>query len=210
MKFLQQLQAAGAFGILRADTSRAAVEAGTVLAEEGLPILELTFTVPDASEAIATLRRRFPDVVVGAGTVTTPAEVADAVRAGAQFLVSPGCSSDLLASMASSGLPFVPGVCTPSEVLVAREAGATAFKLFPSGPLGLDYLKQLRGPFPDLAFVPTGGVQLDDVANFLRAGAVAVGLSSPLCTPSEIEERRWEVVRPRVAQLRKAVADARG
>ena len=210
VSFLDGLEEAGAVGIIRTKRPETAVTTGLVLAEGGMSILEVTFTVPGAVQVITKLRAELPGVLIGAGTITTAKDVAAAKAAGAEFLVSPGCTEDLLGSMMQSGLPFLPGVSSPSELLMAKEAGADVLKLFPAGLLGPDYLRQLRGPFPDVALVPTGGVQIEHVSDFLRAGALAVGLSSPLCSEADIEERRWDSVLERVSQLRGAVFDVRG
>ncbi len=177
--------------VLRGDDAAGVVEAAEVLAGAGIGAIEVTWTVPDAERAVTTLRDRLPDHLIGAGTLTTPHQVARAVDAGAQFLVSPGSPAGLLDAMLRSGVAALPGVLTPGEIVAATAAGATAVKLFPAGTVGPAYLGQLRGPFPMLEVVPTGGIDLQDVEDWLAQGALAVGLSTSLCSPGDIRRRDW-------------------
>lgn len=193
--------------VLRGDEPVGVLRAGEVLAEAGVAVIEVTFTVPEASKVIRALRKRLPDQLVGAGTVATPVDVAAAVDSGAQFVVSPGTSPALLEAMLGCGVPALPGVLTPGEVLTARAAGAPAVKLFPAAAVGCGYLAQLFGPFPDLEVVPTGGIGLDDVKGWLGHGALAVGLSTALCSPADIRRHDWEAVTKRA---RIAVRHAEG
>jgi 2-dehydro-3-deoxyphosphogluconate aldolase/(4S)-4-hydroxy-2-oxoglutarate aldolase len=120
------------------------------------------------------------DLLVGAGTVTTPRQVGEAVEAGAQYLVSPGTSVAVAEEMRSSGTPFAIGALTPSEVMAAGDLGANLVKLFPGSLGGPPYLRALRGPFPDVPFMPTGGVSIDNARSWLDAGAVCLGAGSDL------------------------------
>ena len=156
------------------DISRAAVEGG-------LRAVEVTCAVPDAAAVIAELRATAPDgVLVGAGTVLEATQLQAVVAAGAQFVVSPGLDPEIVAQALESGVPALPGVLTPSEVTRARALGLEAVKLFPAEPLGPPHLRALRSVFPDVAFVPTGGVTHTNAAAWLAAGALAVGLAGEL------------------------------
>lgn len=186
--------------VLRADNANAALEAANVLIDAGVGAVEVTFTVPNAAEVIDHLARSRPEALVGAGTVTSPAHVQEAVDAGAAFLVSPGASPALLGAMIASGLPSVPGTFTASEMMTAHSAGAAAVKLFPAGALGPAHLDQLRGPLPNLAVVPSGGIGIEDVPVWLAHGALAVGLGS-LATPADIAARDWPAVRAKAARV---------
>lgn len=141
------------------------------------------------------LREKHDDrVMVGAGTVTTPEHVEKAVVAGAAFLVSPGCDPDLVPTMLDTGLAVLPGVLTPSEVMLAGRLGVGTVKLFPGSLGGPAYLKALRGPFPEVGFVPTGGVSVENVADWFAAGAVAVGVGGALAPPKIEAGERGRVV----------------
>lgn len=162
-----------------------ATEVANTLIEGGVLGIEITFTTPDAHLAIRDLKEEHGDhILLGAGTVTTREQVEQAAEAGATFLVSPGCDPELLPAMLGTGLLVLPGTLTPSEVMLARRLGTQAVKLFPGSLGGPSYLKALRGPFPDLPFVPTGGVSLGNIADWFPAGAFAVGAGSALAPPS--------------------------
>lgn len=176
---LATLRATPVLAILRARTARHVGAAVRTLAEVGVSAVEVTLTTEGALEALGRVRADHPELLAGAGTVITPQDAADAVAAGAQFLVAPCVRPDTMAAAAGLGAPMIPGAFTPTEVVTAVEHGAALVKLFPSS-LGPSYLRALRGPLPDVAFLPTGGVELDTIGAFLAAGALAVGLGSPL------------------------------
>jgi 2-dehydro-3-deoxyphosphogluconate aldolase/(4S)-4-hydroxy-2-oxoglutarate aldolase len=163
--------------IVRGGDARAAVR---ILFEAGVRLVEVSLTSPDALEVITDLAVEAPeDGWLGVGTIRTPADVDDALAAGATFAVSPATTGAVRASVAA-GLPVLAGVLTPTEVETALGFGADAVKLFPASLGGVDYLKALRAPFPDVPFVPVGGVGLVEAVAYLDAGAVAVGVGSPL------------------------------
>lgn len=193
------LQAERVVAVMRAPDVSRAVECGLVLAEEGFRVLEVTFTLSDAPAAIAELAGRLPDVLVGAGTVRTAAELERAVDAGAAFVVTPGATAGLLPALANAPLPVIPGVSTASEVMAVLEEGLDLVKLFPARAGGVRHLRDLRGPFPELEAVVTGGVGIADIPEWLRAGALAVGLGSDLCSPADLQQRDWSSVRAAAA-----------
>jgi 2-dehydro-3-deoxyphosphogluconate aldolase/(4S)-4-hydroxy-2-oxoglutarate aldolase len=166
--------------VLRGDDPARVVEAGEALHEAGITCLEATFTTPGAAEVIAELVRRLPEASVGAGTVLEPAQAGEALRAGATFLVTPAPCLDVVAAAGEAGTPVLAGAFTPGEVLAAWRAGASAVKIFPAATGGPSHVRDIRGPLPDIPFVPTGGIGIDDAVEYLRAGAVAVGLGSAL------------------------------
>jgi 2-dehydro-3-deoxyphosphogluconate aldolase/(4S)-4-hydroxy-2-oxoglutarate aldolase len=147
------------------------------LCRGGIRVLEITTDTPGAWNVAP----KVPDgVLLGAGTVTTVEQVRRVADLGARFVVSPGFDPEVVAAAADRGLAPLPGVATGSEVLAARRAGVEFYKLFPAGALGTRYLRELRGPFGDLAFVPTGGITVDAIGAWLDAGAFAVALGSDL------------------------------
>jgi len=179
---LAALRGARVVGVLRAASADAAVAAAQAAARAGLRAVEVTFTTPDAAAAIRTLRATLPaNVLLGAGTVMTPEDAGAAAEAGAAFLVSPHLCGELIAFAASRGVLYLPGVLTPTEVVLALRLGAHAVKLFPAASSGGPaYLRDLLGPFPGLPVMVTGGVQPPQVPAYLAAGALAAGLGSPL------------------------------
>jgi 2-dehydro-3-deoxyphosphogluconate aldolase / (4S)-4-hydroxy-2-oxoglutarate aldolase len=168
----------GIVAILRAKTADSFAAVADVLVSAGVTALEVTLTSQGAIDALAGLRRQLPaTVAVGAGTVLTADQAKASVDAGAEFLVSPVLDAGLVAG---SPVPFYPGAFTPTEIYAAAQAGAPMVKVFPAGGLGPGYLRDIRGPLPDARIMPTGGIKIEDVADWLAAGAVAVGLGSPL------------------------------
>ena len=149
------------------------------LTRGGVHVLEVTVDTPGAWTAIERAAQR-PDLVVGAGTVTEPGEVERVAALGGRFVVSPGFDREVVRAALANGLEPLPGVATGTEVLAARRAGAQLFKLFPAGALGVRYLAELRGPFGAEPFVPTGGISLARIGDWLNAGAFAVALGGEL------------------------------
>ncbi|AVH60629.1 MULTISPECIES: bifunctional 4-hydroxy-2-oxoglutarate aldolase/2-dehydro-3-deoxy-phosphogluconate aldolase [Streptomyces] len=181
MDLLAALRAHRLLAIVRGSDPDAALNTVLTLVAEGVPLVEVSLTGRDALDVIAQARAALgPDATLGAGTVLTSDEARAAQKAGAAFLVTPAVS-DGIATGRELGLPVLAGVMTPTDVLQAHRLGATALKLFPAGSAGgPGYLRDLRGPFPDLPFVPVGGVDAQAAAGYLRSGATAVGVGSPL------------------------------
>ena len=168
----------GVVAVLRASTADGFAAVADVLVEAGITAIEVTLTSRGAIDALAGLRRQLPPVaVVGAGTVLTADQAKAAADAGAAFLVSPVLDPEL---SGVAGVPFYPGGLTPTEIFRAHAAGAPLVKLFPAGAVGPRYLKDLHGPLPDVRIMPTGGIDIADVATWLGNGAAAVGLGGPL------------------------------
>jgi 2-dehydro-3-deoxyphosphogluconate aldolase/(4S)-4-hydroxy-2-oxoglutarate aldolase len=152
-----------------------------VLAENGVRSIELTLSTPGTFEHLpALLKRLGDDVEVGIGTIVTVGQAEFAIAAGAHYLVTPIVNLDVIALAVREGIPVFPGGLTPTELYGAWAAGATAVKIFPAETVGPQYGSHLRGPFPDLEFVPSGGIGLDDIPRWLNAGALAVSLGGPL------------------------------
>ncbi|MDX6255768.1 MAG: 2-dehydro-3-deoxyphosphogluconate aldolase / (4S)-4-hydroxy-2-oxoglutarate aldolase [Frankiales bacterium] len=152
-----------------------------VLVAEGLGCLEVTFTIPQAEQAISRLCDRFGKAVsVGAGTVTTRARAVAAVEHGAAYIVSPVFHAEVAEVALAAGIPYLPGALTPTEISLAWEGGASAVKVFPASAVQPSYLRAVLGPPPDVQLLPSGGVALDAVQGWLDAGAVAVSLGGEL------------------------------
>lgn len=167
--------------IARAPSTEKVAAAIETVIGAGITCVELTLTMPDALSSIAALVKRFgDDACIGAGTVLTREQAHECIDAGAAFLVAPSLVPDVVATAIESGIPCLPGALTPSEIVAAWSSGAAAVKLFPASVGGVSYLRDVRAPLPDIPLVPTGGVAIENVADYLRAGAVAVGLGGPL------------------------------
>lgn len=177
----QALAVCPAVAILRATTAQRFGEVTDVLVAAGIRAVEFTFTTPGVVHAIADYAERKPsDVVLGAGTVTTTDQAEQAVAAGATYLVAPTVDVEVISWAGNHGVPIVPGGFTPTEIHTAARAGAPAVKVFPASVGGPSYLKAIRGPLPDIPLVPTGGIDVTNARAYLDAGALAVGVGTPL------------------------------
>jgi 2-dehydro-3-deoxyphosphogluconate aldolase/(4S)-4-hydroxy-2-oxoglutarate aldolase len=172
---------AGLVAVLRASVSRHLEAVAHDLVAAGIRIVEVTLTTPDAVSLIKRLHAQLGrDALVGAGTVVTLEQAEACIDAGADFLVSPTTSLDVVATARIAGVAAYPGAFTPTEILTAQRSGVSAVKLFPAASVGPGYLRQIRAPLPDIAIMPTGGIALTEVEAWLRAGAAAVGLGTSL------------------------------
>ncbi|MFJ3902228.1 bifunctional 4-hydroxy-2-oxoglutarate aldolase/2-dehydro-3-deoxy-phosphogluconate aldolase [Streptomyces sp. NPDC090025] len=189
------------------DDAADAVPLARALVAGGLPAIEVTLRTPAALDAIRAIADAVPDAVVGAGTVVTAAGVADAVAAGSRFLVSPGWTEGLLDAMRGSGVPFLPGVSTTSEVVALLEQGVTEMKFFPAEAAGgVPYLKSLAGPLPQARFCPTGGISLASAPGYLSLPNVSVVGGTWMLPPDALAARDWA----RVEALAREAAALRG
>ncbi|MFI9511068.1 bifunctional 4-hydroxy-2-oxoglutarate aldolase/2-dehydro-3-deoxy-phosphogluconate aldolase [Nocardia sp. NPDC052566] len=193
--------------IIRADRVLSVVRAPEIpdpvalaqaLAQSGIRALELTFTTPGVLGYLAEATAA-EGAVLGVGTVLTGEQAAAAIDHGARFLVTPGIRTDVADVAAAQGIPVIMGAFTPSEVLQALDLGAAAVKIFPARALGPGYLKDLRGPFPDVALIPSGGVNAGNAAEFLAAGAVAVTAGTDVVAPGDVAAGRWPEIAARAA-----------
>lgn len=167
----------------------------------GLRAIEITMNSRNASEAIHRIVKDFPAVLVGAGTVIGVEAATKAVESGAKFLVSPVTDLDMLAVADASGVASMAGALTPTEAWQASEAGSDFVKLFPLAGLGPQYIRALRGPFPEIRFVPTNGVTVENVGEWFEAGAAAVGVGTPLITDKDVEAGDFSAIEQRARQI---------
>jgi 2-dehydro-3-deoxyphosphogluconate aldolase/(4S)-4-hydroxy-2-oxoglutarate aldolase len=186
-----------------ADKLRAVIDA---LAAGGVRVFEITMTVPRAIELIGQLAREVRnDVLIGAGTVLGRGTACEAIRAGAQFVVSPVFRRDIIEACHGCGVPAMPGCLTPTEILDAWESGADIVKVFPSTALGPTFIKDIRAPLPELKLMPTGGVSIENAADWLRAGAVAIGVGSALVDTATVKAGNFAEITRRAGQLIQAI-----
>lgn len=178
--------------MVRLDDLTEAVPLCRALVAGGMRVAEFTLTCPDAPAAIARARRELGDeMLVGAGTVLNAEDAKRSIDAGAQFLVTPIVAPDAIAEAVRAGIPIVCGAMTPTEIYTASRAGAEFVKVFPAGRLGPSYLKDILGPLPGLKLVPTGGIDLDNCADFLNAGAYTVAIGSNLVSKKVVAAKDW-------------------
>ena len=195
-EIVQRIVEIGIVPVIRASSPKSARAAADAVAEGGIPVFEITMTVPNAVQVIRELAKDSSGkFLVGAGTVLDADSALMCLDAGAQFLVSPGLDLGMVGVAKRNGVPVLPGALTPTEVMAAAKAGADLIKIFPCGNVGGPaYLKSLRGPFPKLPFIPTGGVNFDNAADFIRAGAAALGAGTDLVDKSALESGKTDVI----------------
>ena len=192
---LSRLIATGVIAVVRAPSAESAVAAAHALAAGGVSGIEITYTTPDAASAIRRISDELGDaVLLGAGTVRTADQAREAADAGATFLVAPGFRPALADAMTATGLTTMIGAITPSEVMAAEESGADVVKLFPAGLFGPAPVRNLRGPFPDIPLMPTGGVNAANIAEWVSAGVVAVGAGSDLVSSADLAAGSYESI----------------
>ncbi|WP_263146183.1 bifunctional 4-hydroxy-2-oxoglutarate aldolase/2-dehydro-3-deoxy-phosphogluconate aldolase [Pseudomonas sp. RIT-PI-AD] len=184
-----------------------ALDLAAALRAGGVEVLEVTLRTPRALDAVAAISQAFPDLLVGAGTLIHPEQFLEARDAGAQFVVSPGCTQRLAAAAEDAGLPYLPGVMTPSEVLQALEYGYRSLKLFPAnGNASVKMLKSLKGPFTGIRFCPTGGITPDNLSVFLRLPNVACVGGTWIAPENLVRARAWD----QITQLAREARDIAG
>lgn len=206
---VERLIAHGVLGIIRIQTPGDLVAIAKALYAGGLSCLEITLNTPGALRAIEVAQQEFPEALIGAGTVLDAASAYQAVLAGAKFLVTPVVKLDVLEVAHRYGVPAIIGAMTPSEILTAWEAGADMVKVFPANILGPKYIQEIRGPFPQILLVPTGGITAENASEFIKAGAALVCAGSWLVDRKAVIEGRYEVLTERARALVAAVKRAR-
>ncbi|HET6328979.1 MAG TPA: bifunctional 4-hydroxy-2-oxoglutarate aldolase/2-dehydro-3-deoxy-phosphogluconate aldolase [Planctomycetaceae bacterium] len=208
---LNRVLKTGIVAILRSPSSDHLANVARALLEGGIDVIEVTFTVPGALEILAAVKKDLGNrVLLGAGTVLDPETARAALLAGAEFIVSPSVNLDVIRLCHRYDKVVMPGAFTPTEILAAWEAGADVVKVFPSDCVGPGYLKALRGPFPQIRLMPTGGVNLETLPAFIKAGACAVGVGGSLVEPQAIREGNFGRLRDLAAQYVQALSTARG
>ncbi len=201
----------GVVPVVRTSTADAAVRAIEAMYRGGIRAAEITMTVPGAIKALERVADQFGDqIVLGAGTVLDPETARACMLAGAQFFVTPSLKLSTIEMAKRYSKVILPGALTPTEILTAWEAGADAVKVFPCGSMGgAKYIKALKGPFPQIEMVPTGGVNLDTTVDFLRAGACAVAVGSELIDAKSVQDGDYQVFEERARQYLAKVKEAR-
>lgn len=208
---IRRIEEVGIVPVVRAASVEEATRAVEAICAGGIPVVEITMTVPNAISVIREVAQQYGDkVLIGAGTVTNAEQAESCLRAGAEFLVSPGLAPSVLAVAKSSGKLAIPGALTPTELMSAQDHGARLIKIFPCGNVGgPKYLKSLKAPFPNASLIPTGGVNAANAAEFIAAGAFALGVGADLVDAKALREGNLEKIVSAARELVQAVAAAR-
>jgi 2-dehydro-3-deoxyphosphogluconate aldolase/(4S)-4-hydroxy-2-oxoglutarate aldolase len=210
-RVMRRIGEIGIVPVIRAANADEASRAVEAICRGGIPIAEITMTVPNAPAVIRDVVRRYGDeVLVGAGTVLSADQAEVCMDAGAEFLVSPGLSLGVLSSAQMCNKLAIAGALTPTELMNARSSGSMLIKIFPCGNMGgPKYLKALKGPFPDVALIPTGGVNASNAADFILAGAFALGIGADLVDATALSAGNQEKITQAASDLVQAVRGAR-
>lgn len=207
---LKRIEDVGVLAVLRGPSEELTLKMVDALIRGGVIGIEITYSTPNAAQVVASLDKEFGDqIVLGMGTLTRPAQVEEAMGAGATFLVSPHTEDELGTEMAKSGLPVMMGALTPSEVVKAHRLGSDVVKIFPGSLGGPSYMKSLKGPFPDIPMMPTGGVKDSNLVDWFKAGAFAVGAGSNLCPKDLALAGEFEKITEIASNFMSAIKEAR-
>ncbi len=206
---LAKFKAEKVIALIRADSSDGLLDCARALAAGGLTSIELTMTTPGAIAMIKQATAALPDFLFGLGTVLNAATAREGIAAGARFIVTPAFRPDVIAACRELNVPIFSGALTPTEIINTWDAGADAVKIFPAEFFGPAYIKSIRGPFPQVALVPTGGVNAENVGEFLKAGAFATAAGGSLVDAKSLKEKNWAVITARAKAFAAAVAAAK-
>ncbi len=207
---LDKLKELGLVAVIRGPSPELTLKMVSALVEGGVLGIEITYSTPHAAQVVRSLAAQFRDrIVLGMGTLTDPGQVNEALDSGASFLVSPICEPVLGQAMINSGLPVMIGALTPTEVLAAYKIGSDVVKIFPGSLGGPAYLKALKGPFPTIPMMPTGGVSASNVGEWFAAGAFGVGAGNELCPPNLAKEGKFTEITERASQFVGAIKEAK-
>jgi 2-dehydro-3-deoxyphosphogluconate aldolase/(4S)-4-hydroxy-2-oxoglutarate aldolase len=209
---LARIEEVGIIPVVRVESGDQAIAVAEIIRDAGIPILEITMTVPDAVKVIEKLSNRYGDeVLIGAGTVLNPETASSCINAGAQFVVGPVLNLQTVELCKNHSIAVFPGGLTPTEVFSAWEAGADAVKIFPCNAVGgAKYLRALKAPLPQINLIPTGGVSLSTASDLIAAGALALGVGSELVHTEAIKAGDFGTVAANARSYVAAVRKARG
>ncbi len=210
-EILSQITEIGIVPVVRTSSAESAIKAIEAIYRGGVRAAEITMTVPGAVRALEKVADQFGDkIVLGAGTVLDPETARICMLAGAEFFVTPSLRVSTIEVAKRYSKVICPGALTPTEVLTAWEAGADVVKIFPAGNVGgPKYIKALKGPFPQIEMIPTGGVNLETAGEFLKAGACAVAVGGELVDTKSIKEGRYDLIEQKARQYLEVIAKAR-
>ena len=209
-EMLEKIKELGLLAVIRGPSAELTVQMVEALIKGGVLGIEITYSTPDAENVVKTLSSKFGSkIVLGMGTLTKTDQAESAKAAGANFLVSPICEPALVKSMVASGLLTMAGALTPTEVFQAYSLGTDVVKIFPGSLGGPAYVKALKGPFPYIPMMPTGGVSAANVADWFKAGVVAVGAGSELCPPDLAKAGKFDEITQKAADFVAVIKSSR-
>jgi 2-dehydro-3-deoxyphosphogluconate aldolase / (4S)-4-hydroxy-2-oxoglutarate aldolase len=203
---LARIKSEKIIALIRADSAASLLECARALSAGGLNCIELTMTTPGALELCAQVSQELPGVLLGLGTVLDADTARAGIAAGAKFIVTPCLRPTVIAVCRAAGVPILSGALTPTEAYNAHELGADVIKIFPAEFFGPAYIKSVRAPFPNIALVPTGGVNAENVGEFIKAGAFATAAGSSLVDAKTLKEKNWALITSRAKAFVAAVA----
>ncbi len=207
---LEKVKEIGLLAVIRGPSAGLTIKMVEALVAGGVKGIEVTYSTPEAEKVVRNLSNTFGNqIILGMGTLTKPEQANQAQEAGASFIVSPVCEPGLVKSMLETGLLTMAGAFTPTEVLQAYNLGVDVVKIFPGSLGGPAYVKALKGPFPYIPMMPTGGVSASNVAEWFATGIVAVGAGSELCPPQLAKEGKFDEITRRAAEFIQVVKSAR-
>lgn len=194
--------------VLRTDSPELAITLAELAAQAGVRLIEITWNSAQPEWVIGHLRQLLPHCWVGTGTVLTSTELRAALACGSQFCFTPHTNLPLIEQALAANIPVIPGALTPTEIVAAWQAGASAVKIFPIQALGgADYIQALQGPLGSIPLIPTGGVTSQNAAAMIRAGAIAVGLARQLFPPAWVQNQDWPAIHQRIQQVLSSLGD---
>lgn len=209
-RVLEKIVSVGLVPVVRARSVEHLLDLANALSAGGVPVIEVTMTTPRAIEGIAMLRQKLGEsMLIGVGTVLDAETARRAIEAGAEFVVSPGFEPGIVAVTLKLGKASIPGAFTPTEIIRAASAGADVVKVFPSTALGPGYFKDVLAPLPNLKLMPTGGVELKNVEDWIRAGAVCLGVGSAMFPKEAMANNDWAAITANARAFMEAVREAR-
>ena len=207
---LASIKACGVVAVLRADRPDALVQVAQAIARGGIGAVEITMTTPGALDVIGECANRLGDeILLGAGTVLDPETARAAILAGAEYIVTPTLNPDVITLCRRYDKVIIPGALTPTEILTAWECGADIVKVFPATAVGPRYFKDVKAPLPQIDLMPTGGVDLDNAGDFIRAGACAIAVGGNLVDQAAVAAGDWQALTDTSRQYVEAVGNAR-
>lgn len=207
---MQRIEASGIVAIIRANSSNELIKTAEAIKNGGVDVIEITMTTPGALSVITEVSKYLGDeVLIGVGSVLDAETARVAMLAGAEFVVSPVTKNDVIDTCNRYGKVVIPGAFTPTEILYAWETGADYVKVFPSSGVGPSYIKDIKAPLPQIPLIPTGGINIENAADFIRAGSAALGVGSALVSNTIIESGDFKKLTQRAKELVSAVNSSR-
>ena len=199
----QLLKQEKAIAVIRSPDLALGYAMATAISTGGMGLIEITWNSHQPAQLISKLRANLPNSTIGTGTILTLEQLQQAIACGAQFIFCPHYNAELIQAALNANIPIIPGALSPTEIITAWQNGASCVKVFPVQAVGgVNYIKSLQGPLGNIPLIPTGGVTLENAQHFLKAGAIAVGLSSQLFPPPLLAQQNWEAIALQAQKLR--------